>query len=161
MLDINKIRQLIEMMVSNDLTEISLRDGDVEVNLRRPMPHTNETPPAVSHHPVSQNPAPAILPMPAAAVGPAPTAAETEAEVELAPITSPMVGTFYAASDPESPPFVRVGSRVEPSTVVCIIEAMKVFNEIKAEVAGVIDRILVKNQEAVEFGQTLFLVRPE
>jgi acetyl-CoA carboxylase biotin carboxyl carrier protein len=71
-----------------------------------------------------------------------------------------MVGTFYSASDPEAPPFVSVGTEVEPDTAVCIIEAMKVFNEIKSEVSGTIERILVQNQQAVEFGQPLMLVRP-
>jgi acetyl-CoA carboxylase biotin carboxyl carrier protein len=157
LLDINKIKLLIEMMVGHDLTEISLRDGDVEVNLRRPMPHTGDAP--VNNSP-AHNPGPALLPVPAPVQNAAPPS-DTRADVDLATITSPMVGTFYAASDPESPPFVRAGSRVDASTVVCIIEAMKVFNEIKAEVAGVVERILVKNQESVEFGQALFLVRPE
>ncbi len=71
-----------------------------------------------------------------------------------------MVGTFYASHDPDSPPYVQVGSEVEPETVVCIIEAMKVYNEIKAEVAGVIEKVLVRNEEPVEFGQPLFAVRP-
>ena len=72
-----------------------------------------------------------------------------------------MVGTFYAAPEPEAAPYLHVGSRLEPNTVVCIVEAMKVYNEIKAEVAGTIERILVKNEEPVEYGQPLFLVRPE
>ena len=74
---------------------------------------------------------------------------------------SPMVGTFYTAPDPDSSPFVQVGSEVSADTPVCIIEAMKVFNEIKAEVAGTIERILVQDQQAVEFGQPLMLVRPK
>ena len=78
----------------------------------------------------------------------------------LVPIASPMVGTFYAAPDPESPPFVNVGASVGPDTAVCLIEAMKVFNEIKAEVSGTIEKIAVKNAEAVEYGQALFYVRP-
>ena len=85
---------------------------------------------------------------------------ETPADDGLVTIASPMVGTFYAASDPESPPFVKVGAEIDPDTPVCIIEAMKVFNEIKAEVAGTIERILVENRQAIEFGQPLMLVRP-
>jgi acetyl-CoA carboxylase biotin carboxyl carrier protein len=85
---------------------------------------------------------------------------EAESEEGLVPISSPMVGTFYTAPDPESPPFVTVGSSVGPDTVVCIIEAMKVFNEIKAEVTGTIERILIQNEQPVEFGQPLFLIRP-
>jgi acetyl-CoA carboxylase biotin carboxyl carrier protein len=72
-----------------------------------------------------------------------------------------MVGTYYASPDPDSPPFVQIGSEVTPDTAVCIIEAMKVFNEIKAEVSGSIERILAHNQDAVEFGQPLMLVRPK
>ena len=72
-----------------------------------------------------------------------------------------MVGTFYASPDPDSYSFVKVGSRVQSDTIVCIVEAMKVFNEIKAEASGVIDRILVKNEQAIEYGQPLFLVRTE
>ena len=80
--------------------------------------------------------------------------------VDFMEIHSPMVGTFYARPDPESPQFVQVGSRVDASTVVCILEAMKVFSEIKAETSGTIERVLVKDGEAVEYGQPLFLVRP-
>jgi len=71
-----------------------------------------------------------------------------------------MVGTFYANPEPESPPFVQIGAEIDPDTTVCIIEAMKVFNEIKAEVSGIIERILVHNEQAVEYGQPLMLVRP-
>jgi len=158
-LEIDKIRQLIEMMVANDLIEVSLRDGAEEVNLRRPNKLTHE---------VDPNPTlggSVTLPEPTAPAGiglSESTAASREEEVEekLVEIASPMVGTFYAASDPDSPAFVDMGTSVSVGTVVCILEAMKVFNEIKSEVAGTIERILVKNAEAVEFGQTLFLARP-
>jgi len=95
--------------------------------------------------------APAASPAPAAAPPP-------PAEEELAPIASPLVGTFYRASSPDADPFVSVGSRVNKDTVVCIIEAMKVMNEIKAETSGVIKKILVENATAVQFGQPMFLV---
>jgi acetyl-CoA carboxylase biotin carboxyl carrier protein len=160
LLDINRIKLLVEMMVNHDLTEISLRDGDVEVNLRRPMPHANDTAGHASNNSPGHNPSAAVVAVPAPAQNSAPPA-EAKSDADLATITSPMVGTYYAAADPDSQPFVRTGSRVDTATVVCIIEAMKVFNEIKAEVAGVIERVLVKNQESVEFGQALFLVRPE
>jgi acetyl-CoA carboxylase biotin carboxyl carrier protein len=92
----------------------------------------------------------------------APNAADTAPadESNLVAIKSPMVGTFYASSSPDSKPFVSVGSRVDEETDVCIIEAMKVFNNIKAETRGTITRVLVSNGETVEFGQTLFLVKP-
>lgn len=156
----DKIRQLIEMMVANDLVEVSLRDGDVEVNLRRP----NANAP-VTTVVTASNPAPVAQPMPVAQAAPAAAPATPEPapadDADLVEITSPMVGTFYAASDPESPPFVTVGTEVHPGSVTCILEAMKVFNEIKAEIAGRVERVLVKNAQPVEYGQPLFLVRPQ
>jgi acetyl-CoA carboxylase biotin carboxyl carrier protein len=150
-------------MVSNDLVEISLRDGEEEVNLRRPntgVPGAfSSVANASNPWAASNNPLPPPPPdVPANSSSGLPAGADADAE--LIEIPSPMVGTFYSASDPESPPFVDVGTRVHSGMVVCILEAMKVFNEIKAEVSGTIERILVKNAEAVEFGQPLFLVRP-
>ena len=81
-------------------------------------------------------------------------------ELGLITIETPMVGTFYSAPNPDSPPFVTVGATVGPETVVCLVEAMKIFNEIKAGCSGTIEKVLVSNSEAVEFGQALFLVRP-
>jgi acetyl-CoA carboxylase biotin carboxyl carrier protein len=157
--DIEKIRQLVDMMVANDLVELSVKDGDDEIKLRRP---GHADPPTMI--------APQFMAHPAAGVGPAavgnPDASDDDAvdgegaAVDFVEIGSPMVGTFYAASDPEAQPFVQVGSQVGPTTVVCVLEAMKVFSEIKAETAGTIERVLVKNGEAVEYGQPLFLVRP-
>ncbi len=155
MLDIDKIRLLVDMMVANDLSEISLRDGDVEVSLRRPNNDLGEGVVVARMPPGAPTPAGA----PGAAPPPAAASAESE-ESELVEIRSPMVGTFYAAPDPESPPFVQAGTDVHPDTVVCIVEAMKVFNEIKAEVDGTVERILVKNGDAIEYGQPMFRVRP-
>ncbi len=153
-MDIDKVQRLIEVMVENDLVEISIRDGDVEVNLRRP---------SASSPPVSQSLSPACPSLPDGNPGPgvADTAGSNIAADadEFVEIKSPMVGTFYASADPDAPPFVQSGAKVMPSTVVCLLEAMKVFSEIKAEVSGTIERILVKNAEAVEYGQPLFLVR--
>lgn len=158
MLEVDKIKQLIEMMVANDLVEVSLRDGDREVNLRRPNAAANMAPLAGNLI------APAIQAAPSAPIGETDVVTATpsveESEEDFVDIASPMVGTFYSASDPESPPFVAVGSEVQVGSVVCILEAMKVFNEIKSEIAGRIERILVKNADAVEFGQALFKVRP-
>ncbi len=155
MLETDKIRQLIDMMVKNDLVEISLRDGEVEVCLRRPNPAAGQT---------VQLSATPMMPVGAMPLQPGMPAAGLEAtqeeDVELLEINSPMVGSFYAAQSPEASPFVSVGTSVGPDSVVCIIEAMKVFNEIKAEVTGTIEKILVKNEQAVEYGQALFLVRP-
>jgi acetyl-CoA carboxylase biotin carboxyl carrier protein len=157
LLDIEQIRQLIDMMVANDLVEVSIRDGEQEINLRRP---------TVTSQPVIAAPmqlaapsAPLVAPATIQQTAESRTAAEPSAEAALVEIGSPMVGTYYASPDPDSPPFVQVGSHVHPGTVVCILEAMKVFNEIKAEVSGTIERVLVKSGQAVEYGQPLFMVR--
>lgn len=143
-------------MVSNDLVEISLRDGGEEINLRRPnsqAPVLVTEVASVVQTPVAALPAGVLPP-----VAPPPEPAEDDAE--LAEIVSPMVGTFYASPDPDSPAFVRAGQEIQIGMVICIVEAMKVFNEIKAEIAGTVERILVKNADAIEFGQPLFVVRP-
>lgn len=149
MLDIEKIQKLVDMMIAHDLVELSLRDGDVEINLRRP------------HGNASVDGGMMVLPNPAGSPAGESAVPATEEPENLSEISSPMVGTFYGAPDPDSPPFVQVGSRVQADTVVCIVEAMKVFNEIKAEVSGTIDRILVKNEASIEYGQPMFLVRTE
>ena len=152
LLDIDKIRQLIQMMVNNDLVEISLRDGDVEVSLRRPTASSVENVSVTTTQlPTATGPA----------GGDGQGQEEEKDDVELVEIQSPMVGTFYTSPDPDSPPFVKVGSVVQPDMVVCIVQAMKVFNEIKAEVSGTIERVLVKNEQPLEYGQPMFLVRPQ
>jgi acetyl-CoA carboxylase biotin carboxyl carrier protein len=153
LLDLDHIRQLVDMMVANDLVEISIRNGDDEISLRRP---NACAPPVMTVGPQVMQPPPIIAPSPDASS----MAAMDKVESNLVEIGSPMVGTFYSAPDPNSPPFVQVGSIVHPGSVVCILEAMKVFNEIKAEVSGTIERVLAKNGQAVEYGQPLFLVRP-
>jgi acetyl-CoA carboxylase biotin carboxyl carrier protein len=155
LLETERIRELVEMMVANDLVELSLRDGDFELSLHRPGPAAVYSQgPAyapIGHAPHQPAPQPSM----------APEFVKGEVvEVEFHEIRSPMVGTFYASPDPESPPFIQLGSHVGPSTVVCILEAMKVFSEIKAETSGVIERVLVRDGQAVEYGQPLFLVRP-
>ena len=165
-MDIEQVRQLVELMEQHDLTELIIRDGETRIILRRGAaggPGTAPGPVQMVVPPTQVTTAPTVQPVPAAdAPQPAEgTEAEQRAEEEeLVAIKSPMVGTFYAAPDPESPPYVTVGSEVEPDTVVCLVEAMKVFNEIKAEVAGTIERVCVQNAQPVEFGQPLFLVRP-
>jgi len=151
------IRQLVELMVAHDLREIDLREGETRVSVKRG-PEVGQPATIVTAGPVPGAAAPA--PAAAPATGEPPAEKPAAADEGLVPIKSPMVGTFYAAPDPDSPPYVTVGTEVGPDTVVCIVEAMKVFNEIKAEVAGTIERILVQNEQPVEFGQTMFLVRP-
>ncbi len=151
MLDIRKLKELVRLMVANDLTELDLRDSEEQVTLRRQ--RLNHAPPFDTELP----------PAAAAAAAPSPrgvAAAEIEAS-GLTKIASPMVGTFYAAASPDAAPFVTAGSVVEPDTVVCLVEAMKIFNEIKAECSGTVEKVLVNNGDAIEFGEPLFLIRPK
>lgn len=156
---LDTLTDLVKLMNKYDLTEIDLSDDAESVLLRR---GSSQQPVVVSapaaHAPVAPAPAPAAAPVPAPNVGaPAPGADEDDG---LHAITSPMVGTFYSAADPESPPFIKPGVSVTPDSTVCIVEAMKVFSEIKAECSGTVEKVLVKNAEPVEFGQKLFLVKP-
>ncbi len=162
MVDLEKIKRLLQMMADYDLVEISLKDGEEEVNLKRPNQQPAATIQAVPQQVVAQ---PAPLAVPAAL--PAATQEEAEnAKPEASPddglltIKSPMVGTFYRSPDPESAPYIEIGTRVTGETVVCIVEAMKVFNEIKSEISGTIERILAQDQDPIEYGQDLFMVRP-
>jgi acetyl-CoA carboxylase biotin carboxyl carrier protein len=148
--DVRTIKHLIALMSRHDLSEIDLREGDLRIRLRR-------GPRGVLPSPVV-NAIPAPTPAPAAAA-PAAVDADKPAKTLLF-IKSPTPGTFYTAASPDAEPFVRVGSRVTPTTVVCIIEAMKIFNEIPADCTGVIQEICVENQQAVEYGQVLFKVDP-
>jgi acetyl-CoA carboxylase biotin carboxyl carrier protein len=146
--DLKKVKELIELMKENDLCEIELVDGENKILLKRPQAQMQ----AVGQMPVPQMMAPAAAAAPAAA--PAPV------ESNLIDIKSPMVGTFYGSPSPDSDPFVKVGDAVGPETVVCIIEAMKVMNEISAEASGTVVEIVCQTGQAAEFGEVLFKVRP-
>ena len=149
--DVRKIRRLVELMKEHDLAEIDLRDAEVRIRLRK---HVDQV---VAHY----DPRPMVqAPAPAASAPAKPPAATTADESHLTLIKSPMVGTFFAAPNPESPAFVKVGDHVGPDTTCCIIEAMKVFNEIPAETSGKIVAVLVQSGDPVEFGQALFKVDP-
>jgi acetyl-CoA carboxylase biotin carboxyl carrier protein len=152
--DLERLKTLIEMMEEHGLTEISLRRGDEHWRLRRGSNEVVQMVPA--------GPFPGHLPHmpPAPAPSPQPEPGGAGQQDGTIPIKSPTVGTFYAAPSPEDPPFVTVGSRVNPDTIVCIVEAMKVFNQIPAEVSGTIVEVLVKNGDSIEFGQPLYKVRP-
>ncbi len=149
--DLDKLQQLIEMMEKHGVTDVSLRRGSEQWRLRRGTPAT------MVAAPMQYAPAPA--PVAAAPSAPAASAAASKDDGLLI-IKSPTVGTFYSSQSPEDPPFVTVGAKVGPQSTVCLIEAMKVFNPITADVAGTIEAILVKNGDAVEYGQALFKVRP-
>lgn len=151
--DVRKIRRLVELMNEHDLKEMDIRQGDVRIQLRRGGEPAGSK---VSSVPAPGLPAPAVLePAKPAPVQPKEVAAE---EDHIVSINSPMVGTFYAASDPDAQPYVSVGDSIGSETTVCIVEAMKVYNEIQAEVSGKIVAVLVKSGEPVEFGQPLFKV---
>jgi len=149
--DVKKVRQLIELMKEHDLSELDLRQADHRVKIRRGGEVVAYT------GPVQAAPAP-VAASPAA---PLAAAAPAAADSRMLVIKSPMVGTFYKASGPDSPAFVKVGDRIGPEKTVCIIEAMKVFNEIPAGVSGQVVAILVENGAPVEFGQPLIKVEPD
>ena len=155
----SRIHYLVRLMKRYDLTDLNLSDGHVQIRLKRRGPES-AAPLACTARAV---PRPRRTPIPPAAhpAGPAP---RRPARRGPAPQTdrhrSPMVGTYYASSAPDAPPFVSVGSVVQPDTTLCIIEAMKVFTDIPAGVSGTIAEILVKNGQAVEFDQPLFRVIP-
>ena len=154
--ELRTIRQLVRLMQKFDLTAIDLGDGPSKIRLRRNVASSFQmtAAPPVYAQPVAPPPGPAGAP---ATAPPAPAAPEAPRGVF---IESPMVGTFYSSSSPDSPPFVSVGSTLRPDTTICIIEAMKVFTDIPAGLAGTIAEVLVKSGQAVEFGQPLFRIDP-
>jgi acetyl-CoA carboxylase biotin carboxyl carrier protein len=143
LIDLDKIRELIELMKEHDLSEVDLADGKERVSLKRGGAAGTPVMTAVA-------PAPMIAAPPAAV----PVAAPPAEDDGLVAISSPMVGTYYAKPDPDADPFITVGAEITEETTVCIIEAMKV------ETAGTVERILVENEAPVEYGQPLILVRP-
>ncbi len=145
--DVRKVRRLVALMKEHDLSELKIQQGETRIQLRRD----------VASGVVLGTPAPPALTVSAPAAESA-AKADAVAEEKLALICSPMVGTFYSAPDPESPPYVKVGDHVGPETTVCTVEAMKVFNQIPAEVTGKIVAVLLDNGETVEFNQPLFKV---
>ena len=151
--DVRKVRRFIELMNEHDLSEIDLRQGDQRIRLRRgpEMVTVAGAVPAMT--------TPAAAPVNPKAGGDAATAANAE-DANALVVRSPMVGTFFTSASPESPPFVKVGDQVGPESTVCIVEAMKVFNEIPAECSGKIAAVLATNGQSVEYGQPLFRVTP-
>jgi len=146
--DVQKIKDLIKIMKENDLVKIDIQHGDDRISLRRAEPPQPVT---------MANPMIASLPGGPSDARPA----GFKVPDDLLEIKSPIVGTFYETPSPDSDPYVEIGSHVAPQVVVCIIEAMKVMNEIKAEVDGTIVEKCVANGQAVEYGQVLFKVKPE
>lgn len=161
--NMDELRELIGLLRDNGLAELELENEGFRVRLRRESEHAQSSHASVPHHaPVPEAPAPA--PAPAAATsGPAhpgtqaTTAAAQDQDLHI--IQSPIVGTFYRSPSPTADAFVKIGSNVEPDTVVCIIEAMKLMNEIQAEASGEVVKIYVENGQPVEYGQPLFGIR--
>ena len=154
-MDLKEIKQVLKLMDMHGLTEFRLERDDEKILLKRQSNEVIAMPQNVALQPIAQTPT-------VAAQGVAPAPPESQAEKvddSLQVITSPMVGTFYAASSPESDTFTSVGKTVGPDSTVCIVEAMKIMNEIKAEISGTIEQICVQNGQPVEFGQELFKVR--
>jgi acetyl-CoA carboxylase biotin carboxyl carrier protein len=149
---LGKLKQIIEIMKEHNLVEIQMKHGEDEIAVKK-----GHAQPHMSAIPIIGN-------MPAMMQGAGMPSAGQEAQAEqekLLEIKSPLVGTFYAKPSPDSDPFVEAGSHVDMQSVVCIVEAMKVMNEIKSEVTGTIVDVVAVNGEAVEYGQVLFRVRPE
>ncbi len=150
--DVDTVRELVHLMKDHELAEIELAEGSRSLKLKR------SSGVVVSHAPVLSAPVPVLAsPPPQASHAPAAAAAPAK---KLLEIKSPTPGTFYAQDKPGSKAFAEVGTKISPTSVVCIIEAMKIFNEIPAEISGTIVEVLVENKQPVEYGQVLFRVDP-
>jgi len=156
-MDIKEIKAVIDLMRKNSLTEFEYEKDGTKIRIQRGpdgKPQVFTSTPGLASAPV-------LVPVPSAIpTAMAPTPAPAPAPESLPSINSPMVGTFYASPAPDAPSYVSVGTVVTPESVVCIIEAMKVMNEIKAEMSGTITEILVESGKPVEFGKPLFRIRP-
>ena len=153
-MDLKDIKAIIDLMKKNSVSEFELEKQDFKIRLKRGMnggvvSAEEGGPQVISYAPMQA--------LPAAAATPAAPAAATSNDAD---IKSPMIGTFYRSPSPDSAAYAEIGTEVSPETVVCIIEAMKVMNEIKAEARGVITQVLIENAKPVEFGQPLFKIRP-
>jgi acetyl-CoA carboxylase biotin carboxyl carrier protein len=147
-----EIKELVEFLVEKDIAEFELERGDVKIRVKRA--HDMVTAPAIAY----AAPAPAVVPVAAPAAAPAAAAvAATDEGFDI--IKSPIVGTFYESSTPGAPAFVKQGDTVEVGQILCIVEAMKLMNEIESETAGEIVKVLVSNGQPVEYGQPLFKIR--
>jgi acetyl-CoA carboxylase biotin carboxyl carrier protein len=153
-----ELKELIEFLIEKDITEFELERGDVKVRIRRGAADSAQAPTeriiTVHPAPAAVGPAPPVTPPP-------PVSAPVAPQEELHMVRSPIVGTYYESPSPGSPPFVKPGDTVEAGQVLCIVEAMKLMNEIEADVGGEIVKCLVKNGQPIEYGQDLFAIRPK
>jgi acetyl-CoA carboxylase biotin carboxyl carrier protein len=150
--DVKTVEYLISLMAQHELSEISLGEGDQRIRLRK-----GGAAPAMAYMPA---PAPVAMPTAAAPATPSTPAAPAAPAKNLLEIKSPMVGTYYAKASPDKPDYVSVGSKVTPSTVVCKLEAMKIFNDLTADISGTIVEVCIKNAQPVDFGTVLFRLEP-
>ena len=155
-----EIRELIDFLIEKDVAEFELERGDVKLRIKRGHPAATfaaAAAPVASHFPPASSVlSPGAQSAQAVAASPAPASAEEE---QLHLVKSPIVGTFYEAASPGAPPFVKVGDRVKQSQVLCIVEAMKLMNEIESDASGEVVKVLVSNGQPVEYGQPLFAIR--
>jgi acetyl-CoA carboxylase biotin carboxyl carrier protein len=163
-LDLDRLKDLLQLLEEREIAEFELEEKDLKLRVRKAA-HAPAAPPVVAPvlpailpAPVAVSAAAAALPAPAPAVPPAAPAPVEEEALEV--IKSPIVGTFYRSPDPNSPPFVNVGDRIKPGQVLCIVEAMKLMNEIEAESAGEIVKVHKENGQPVQYGEPLFSIRP-
>jgi len=156
--DLKDIKAIIDLMRKNSLSEFELEKQDFKIKLKRGV--TGQVVPVEESQPAAYTIPLPPTETPGSPAAPGPAAAPSPAAPPLLEIKSPMIGTFYRAPSPDAADYVEIGTDVTPETVVCLIEAMKVMNEIKAEVKGVVTHILVENAKPVEFGQPLFRIRP-
>lgn len=152
------VNQVLDFMVQHNLEEFEYASGDLRIHLRKPSAGGGLMPLAAAA-PVASPQAVQAAPVAAAPAVAPPVAAEPAAEEGLHLVKSPIVGTFYGAPNPSAPPFVKVGEKVKVGQVLCIVEAMKLMNEIESDVAGELVRVLVENGQPVEYGQPLFAIR--
>jgi len=166
-MDINQIQELIRLVSKSKVTEFILKEGDFKLIIRNQAGSESAAAPVVAFPPpqplmtMTAAPAPAPAPTPAAPAAASPTPAPAaQVDANMLTIKSPMVGTFYRSSGPDKAPFVKVGDTIDVGATVCIIEAMKLFNEIESDVKGRIVKVLVEDASPVEYDQPLFVVEP-
>lgn len=153
-LEFNELRELLAVINQTDIAEFNLKSGEFELVVRKGVPLSEFAPPVAVAVPLPA--APPLSPPPSISPAPAPA----RASEKLLEVKSPMVGTFYRSPAPDEAPFVEVGDRIRLGQIVCIIEAMKLMNDLEAEVAGEVVEVLAKNGEPVEYGQVLMRVNP-
>jgi len=158
-MDRKELEELIRLVEDSDVQELHVRNLLSSVRIVKMQPGATSTQVAAPAQSAAAPVAPAATP--AVTESPDAPAAESDPDTGLVPVVAPMVGTYYVASSPESPPYVKQGDRISKGQVVCIIEAMKLMNEIESEVAGTVVRIVAENAKPVEFGQTLLMVEPD